>query len=100
MSGAAVAVLVAKARRRIIRRFDEAGAHSAPTAIAFTPRDRLIDRRMFARLQRDGALVESAPGRFYLDAEGLDRFRSAQRRRVGGVLALAAAAVGAIIALA
>lgn len=99
MSGAAVAVMVARARARILGRFEGAGARSPATAIAFVPPDRLVDRRLFARMQRHGALVESAPGRFWLDPQGLQRMRTAEYKRVGSVLAIGAAVVGAIIAL-
>ena len=99
MSGAAVAILVAKARRRITARFEHAGATSPATAIAFTPRDHPIDRRMWRRMQRYGAVREAAPGRYYLDHDGLAAFRAGMRKRALGVMAVVSVAAAVVLAL-
>lgn len=99
MSGAAVAVMVAKARRRIVTHFTDADALYADRAVAFTPRDRRLDQRIFRRMQHFGAINEVAPGHYWLDEERLAAFRAAMRRRVAGVLALGAAAVALVTAL-
>ncbi|CAN5491323.1 hypothetical protein BH09PSE4_BH09PSE4_23330 [soil metagenome] len=99
MSGAAVAVMVAKARKRIVRHFTQADATTPERAVAFEPGPRRIEKRMFRRLLEFGAVVETKPGLFYLDADRLDDFRASLRRRVFGVLALGTAAMAAVVAL-
>lgn len=94
----AAAVLVAHARRRIVSRFEQAGATSSATAIGFEPRDRPIERRQFRQLLKQGVLIETAPGRYYLDLDGLARFRKAVGKRIAGVLAIGAAALAAVLA--
>ena len=105
MSGAAIAVAVAKARKEIVGHFTHAGALSPDKAVAYDPdaagwpRQRMR-RRMFGRMRDFGAVKEPRPGLFYLDEERLDEFRWALRRRALGIVAIAGAAVAAIAALA
>ena len=103
MSGAAVAAMVARARRDIVRHFTAAGATAPERAVAYDPdaagRPTRIRRRLFRRMTAFGAVREPRPGLFYLDEERLDAFRWSMRKRVVGILALAGAAVAAAIAL-
>jgi hypothetical protein len=93
-----IAAATAAARRRVLRDFREAGAHSAPSAIPFEPKRRL-DRRYFNSLVDFGALIEAKPGTYYLDEERLDEHTRKRRKRaftiMGTVLVLGAAAFGA-----
>jgi hypothetical protein len=94
----AISAATAAARRRVLRDFREAGAHSAPSAIGFEPRRRL-DRRYFNSLVDFGALVEAKPGTYYLDEEKLREHTAKRRKRAFTILAtmlvLGAAAFGA-----
>ena len=98
MSGTVVAAMVARARRRLVEHFRAAGAISAPNAIAFTPSSRLIERRMFERMVRFGAIREQ-DGRYWLDERGLVAFRKETLARVLSALALAGFAAAGAIAL-
>jgi hypothetical protein len=99
MSGAIIAAHVVRARKRIVAAFEDASATSPERAIAYVPPARRIAKRVFRRLVAHGALVEAKPGRYYLDRDRLADYRSKMRGRVAGMLALAAAAVGAAVAL-
>lgn len=105
MSGAAVAAMVAKSRREIVRHFTEADALAPDRAVAYYPdaegwRRQRLRRRMFQRMRDFGAVKEPRPGLFYLDEERLGAFRWHMRRRALGMVAVAGAAVAAIAALA
>ncbi len=92
-----IAAATAAARRRVLRDFREAGAHSAESAIPFEPRRRL-DRRYFDSLVDFGALIEAKPGTYFLDEEMLAEHSRKRRKRaltiLGTVLVLGAAAFG------
>lgn len=100
MSGAAVAVLVAKARKRIVHHFLEADATTRERAVAFTPRDRRLDRRMFASMVQFGALQEADAGHYWLDEKRYADFRKERLARVLGILAIAGFAVAGAMAVA
>jgi hypothetical protein len=100
MSGAAVAIAVASARRRIAAHFTTAGATDAAHAITFEPRPRRLDRRLFRRLVAFGALVEAGGGRYWLDECRLADFRKENAAKVIGILAVAGLAAAAAIGLA
>lgn len=104
MAGAAVAVIVRRARQDIVRHFLGQGATTPERAVAYDPDDDgpplRVRRRLFRRLRDFGAVREPRPGLFYLDEDQLESFRWSERKRVVGVLALATAAVGVIVALA
>lgn len=98
MSGAVVAVAVARARRRIAAHFFEAGATSKPTAIAYAPPTHRLEKRMFARMLAFGAVIETKPGQFYLDEKRFSDFRKESLAKVLGILAIAGfAAAGAML---
>ncbi|MEG3145892.1 hypothetical protein U1839_14620 [Sphingomonas sp. RT2P30] len=69
------------------------GALTPTTAIPYRPEGR-VESWLFARLRRRGAVVEAAPGRFYLHVAAYQAQRDALERRavpIGlGALALAA----------
>ncbi|MBB5715957.1 hypothetical protein [Sphingomonas aerophila] len=100
MSGAAVAVLVAKARQRIVHHFLEADATTRERAVAFTPRDRRLDRRMFTSMVQFGALQEADTGNYWLDEKRYADFRKERLARVLGILAIAGFAVAGAMAVA
>ena len=93
----AVPAIVARARRRIVRHFETAGADAPEHAIAFAEPARRIERRLFRRMVAFGAIVATADGRYWLDERRLADFRKEGIARVLGVIALAAfAAAGAV----
>ncbi|KQM64959.1 hypothetical protein ASE75_07800 [Sphingomonas sp. Leaf17] len=91
-----------RSRKRIVRDFVHAGAVTPRHAIAYEPRGDM--RRLFRQLRQFGAIVEPAPGRFYLDSNRLTAFRHVARRRRFGWLATigaaAATATATMVALA
>ena len=105
MSGAAVAVMVRRARQDIQRHFIRHGATTPARAVAYDPDDdgwrhARIRRRVFRRMRSFGAIAEPKPGLFYLDEDRLEAFRWEQRKRALGLVALASGVVAAIAALA
>ena len=96
--GAAVAVIVAKARARIVRHFTDAGAVAKNKAIAFAPSSGRIERRMFDRMVRFGALVETTPGHYWLDEKRFADFKTESLARVLGIIGVAGLAVAGAIA--
>lgn len=94
-------VVVAAMRRaeaRIRRRFDEARAFDAESAIPL-PLDRSIERRRIESLTDRGAVHRTADGLYFLDVEGWDRYRSDRRRRGLVALSVLVAVVGIGIAV-
>lgn len=84
-------------QRRILRKFEQAGASEA--ARARTQAELGIgDSHLFGRLVKAGVLVGASEGRYYLDAEGLARWH--HRRRIGVLVAVGIVVVGVLIALA
>lgn len=105
MAGAAVAVMVRRARQEVVRHFTGADALGPENAVPYDPdadrgRHTRIRRRVFRRMRDFGAVREPSPGLFYLDESRLDEFRWHMRRRALGLVALATGAVAAIAALA
>lgn len=103
MSGAAVAVMIRRARQDIVRHFTGVGATTPERAVAYDPdaagrRLRRMRRRQFGRLREFGAVREPRPGLFYLDEERLDAFVWSMRKRALGLIGLAGAAVAAVVA--
>lgn len=74
-----VPALVAAARRRVIRHFQDAGATSAAQAIA-PPEGRHLDRRRFEYYLRTGVIREASPGLYYLDEAALTKETAARER--------------------
>ena len=96
MSGAIIAASIRRARLRIERDLED--AMSPESAIAYTPRDRPLSRRTFRRMVDFGAVRETTPGRYYLDRERADAYRTSRRRKAAAFLALGAAAIAALAA--
>lgn len=105
MAGAAVAVMVRRARQDIVRHFTNAGATGPGKTVPYDPdadgwRHQRVRRRIFRRMLDFGAVREPRPGRFYLDENRLDEFRWHMKRRTLGLVALATGMVAVIAALA
>lgn len=94
-----IAAAAARARKRIVRDFVAADATSSDRAMAYDPEDRPVSRRLFRRMVAHGAVQEPAPGRYYLDPDRLDDFRSATRRRALGMVAGTGALLAGLLAL-
>lgn len=98
MSGAIVAVAVARTRRRIATHFVDAGATSEEKAIGYALPTQRLEKRMFERMLTFGAIVETTPGQFYLDEKRFTDFRKESFAKVLGILAIAGfAAAGAML---
>jgi hypothetical protein len=98
LSGAGfIPAAVAARQKRIIRKFEEAGATSAEHARTAEELD-VRDRHLFSRLVKAEVLQSPGEGRYFLSAEGLQRWK--QRRLVAVFVALGAVIAGAAIALA
>jgi hypothetical protein len=95
VASAAVAIAI----RKVVSHLMSNNAVSAESAVHFAP-ERLLQRRLLARLVRRGVVVETAPDLYYLDIPTYDRWRRSLRRRiaalVGGVAV--ASVVAAILA--
>lgn len=93
----AISVIIAAARRRIVRQFEDAGATSAADAITYGPARR-IDERKFERMEARGVLLAARCGHHYPDQGAYAVFMKGQRRTVAGAMGPVAAA-GAVRAL-
>lgn len=90
------AVVMAR-QRRIVRKFQEAGADDASRAR--TPQEvGVSERHLFRRLVGVGVMTSAGDGRYYLNGEGLESWQ--RRRRIIGLAALAALLAGMLVALA
>ena len=103
MAGAAVAVMMRRARQDILRHFLDQGATSPDRAVVYDPGEggghARVRRRLFRRMRDYGAVREPSAGRFYLDQTRAEEFRWAQRQRALGLVALGSGIVAAIVAL-
>ncbi len=89
-----IAFGVAAAERRLLRRLHEVGATSAARAHSL---ERLsgLEKRRLGRLVRAGAVREPEPGKYFVDAAGLESYVNARRIRA----ALAIAAIVVVLAV-
>jgi hypothetical protein len=94
-----IAAQVAAAERRIVTRFRDAGATDAAHAIA-SPAERHFETKRLAQLVKQGAVVESAPGMYYLDEPAYARHASARRRSVLIGLSIALVLLAVLLAVA
>ena len=93
-----VPVAVVAHRRRILRKFEEAGASDA--ARARTPAELDVqDGHIFRRMVKSGVLVSASEGRYYVSAEGLARERRGIRIAVLSVIGIVVVGV-LVVALA
>jgi hypothetical protein len=97
MSATIVAVAVAKARRRIVKHFTQAGATSAAKAIAYNEPDKRLERRIFQRMLAFGAVKRASEGKYWLDEAKLGDFRKESLAKVLTIIAATGfAAAGAM----
>ena len=94
-----IAAQVAAAERRILARFRDAGATDAAHAIA-SPAERKFEEKRLAHLVKRGAIIESAPGMYYLDEPAYARHASARRRSALMVLSIALVVLAVLLAVA
>ena len=90
------AVAVAARRRRIVRKFEEAGANRPDTARTLVELG-VHDTHLASRLARSGVLVTAGGNRYFLSADGLARWN--RRRNTYVLTALGVLAVLALVAL-
>jgi hypothetical protein len=91
-----IPAIVMARQRRIVRKFQEAGADDA--ARARTPAELGIsDRHLFGRMAKAGVLATADGSRYFLSTEGLAQWQ--RRRRIAALVALAAVVIGSLIAL-
>jgi hypothetical protein len=90
-----IAFAVAAAERRILRRLHELGATSEARAQALADLSRLEKRRL-GQLVRAGAVREPEPGKYFVDAAGLEAFTNARRIRTAMLLAVIVIALAVV----
>jgi len=73
--------------RRLLRQLRSASAVDPQTAISLEPRSPL-GRFRLRRLERGGAVRQTATGLRYLDAAGFEKYRQARQRRAFRILAV------------
>jgi hypothetical protein len=95
MSGAVAAAIL---EEKIIRSFRDKGAVTRSASISLA-KSEAIDDRTFARLVRDGVIVEAESGKWFLDEQAWSRFRSKQFIWVMGIAFFLVVAVAIIIYL-
>jgi hypothetical protein len=75
-----VALAFVRIERRLVRRLRSKGATHPGGATEISTRSPLVRARLW-RLRQAQALVETAPGHFYLDATAYAGYRRSRRRR-------------------
>ena len=91
-----VPALVAAHQRRVLRKFQAAGA--VRPGDARTPAEVDVPEDRFVRqLARAGVLVSPEPGRYFVSADGLARWE--RRRVVGAAVAVGVLVLGVTLAL-
>ena len=102
MATAAIAAAAAAAQRRVIETFRIAGATGPETAVMLPALDSRLQRKTLERLLRVGAVHETEDGRAWLDEAVLAAYARKRRTRalvmIGGVLGIAAVALGVSLA--
>ncbi|MDB5691456.1 MAG: hypothetical protein JWO81_519 [Alphaproteobacteria bacterium] len=92
-----IAAAAARARRRVLGAFRDAGATSPERAIGFQPQRRL-EEKYFDALVDFGGIVATDKGTFWLDEAKVAQHTARRRKRAamifGGVLAATAAVLG------
>lgn len=91
----AAAAVVAKARRDVLSHFMQAKAVDRDSASCWVP-ERRIQRRVLARMVRQGILVEAGHDSYFVDLPAYDNWKRSVRRRIA--VGVGSAAVLAAIA--
>ena len=95
---ATVAPIILNRRRDVLSDFLGANAVSAGSATAYEP-ERFIDERLLERMLGSGVIVETTPGRYYVDIPTYDADNRSRRRRVALVMVVLVAAAAVTIYL-
>lgn len=96
----AVAAALMRARRRIVRHFETAGATAPGRTTTYVP-ERRVEKRVLRQFVDRGVLVGSPTGAYWLDRDALAAFRRRLRARVFTAAGLALTLVGlALVGLA
>jgi hypothetical protein len=92
-----IAASVARARRRVLGAFRDAGATSPARAISFQP-ERRLEEKYFDALVDCGGIVGTDKGTFWLDEAKVAQHTARRRKRaaiiMGSILAATAAVLG------
>jgi hypothetical protein len=99
MAVAAVAAAQGRARRLIVNGLREQGAVSAEHA-AGIPQPNHLRRAALSRLLRQGAVIEAAPDRYWLDEARWTQVEAARRRLALRVLVAVAAVLAGVAVVA
>lgn len=99
MTATVVAVAVARARRRIVQHFTQAGATAQDKAIAFPDPKRRLERRIFKRMLDFGAVKRGAGNTYWLDEKKLGDFRKESLAKVLTILAATGFAAAGVMLL-
>ncbi len=94
-SGAAVAALVARARREIQHHFFAKDAVRPDRATRFEPSN-AIEKRQFSRMLENGTIRQEGGDRYWLDVVAYDADLRARHRRVRTILILAIVVLAAV----
>jgi hypothetical protein len=99
VNGAIIAAAVVRARRNLIDRLTEAGATSEANAVAMAPKRRL-QRKAIEYLCREGIVVETEPGRYFVRTDRAEEWHDRLHRRAYLIIVavLAIVAVGSLAA--
>lgn len=94
----AAAAAAARARRNLFSHFFSVDAVSAENAVTYTP-DRQIERRLLDRMKRNGVVVETTPGRYYVSmpAYNASVLQRQVRVKIAMLVLLAVLLMGAVI---
>ena len=99
MSGTIVATIIARAQRRIVSDFRNAGATAKDGPIAYAAPDKRNQRRVFERMVAFGAIEKTPAGTYWLNEARLRDFRKESLAHVLGILAIAGLAAAGALAI-
>lgn len=81
-----LAAVMKRAERRVLRQLRDSEAHSPESAQPLEPMAGLGQLRL-SRLIDGGAVIATPDGRYYLDEDGWEHYRSERRRRAFAAVA-------------
>ena len=90
-----IPVIVLARHRRIVRKFEEAGADRAERARTLGELD-IHDQHLFGRMVRAGVLGTVDGARYFLNVRGLEQWR--RRSRIAVLTAAAVVVLGLLVA--